>query len=65
VQRLRSNFEEEYLKTLASPGAALAVLLSATILTQHEENEVYLSSDRHDWIRVSPLVWGRDAGVTP
>eukprot|EP00884_Botryococcus_braunii_P022835 jgi/Botrbrau1/9235/Bobra.0028s0030.1 len=51
IQALRANFEEEFLSFLGSPAATLAVLMSSTILTNHDDNETYLTADRHDWIR--------------
>lgn len=53
IAALRENFEEEFLSYLGSPAATLAVLMSASILTNHDDNETYLTSDRHDWIRVT------------
>ena len=55
VQRLLNDFEFEFLATLSAPIRAVQTMLLTKLLSNHAQDEVYLSTETSEWILVSPL----------
>ena len=55
VQRLLNDFEFEFLATLSAPIRAVQTMLLTKLLSNHAQDEVYLSTETPQWILVSPL----------